>query len=385
MVILTLSKRAEAQLLRCRSSEQPGAQRSTSPFLVIHTEPAKRPPETPINVDMPSKPQNTVHAAHPPRHPPRPPRPRTARVPLNTWTAFEAAHRAAENKLAQYLERGRKGSVGLDRDTLTELDRPQVMFLPANNADARLRYARITAEHLDRVGGMLSPDQAAFFVTFINRDHAVREDEAASFDIRRLHSWTRQILGRCSYVGMAEGAFYGNVDVVGAGYKRAVSWHTHAIVWGISELELAGIISAANARNRSLIDGIAPAHYRPLNRAEVGGQALYMSKGQISEYRVWPRKRSIIDPRDGVISIVGTGRFSQAKRNLRPGDMARMCRVFAGRCLDQLAFGGGAGKEILKAIRHEAGADLRRHEGREAALRASRGHRRPPGGGPRPR
>lgn len=252
------------------------------------------------------------------------------------------------------------------------------MYLPANNTAARMRYARITAEHLNGAIGALAPDQPVFFVTLINREHTVREDEAASFSVRRLHAWTHQMLRGCSYVGMVEGAYYSNLDVTGAGYQRAVSWHVHMIVWGISEAELAAIIQAANRRYRCMINGITPAHYRPLMRSEVFGQALYMNKGQISEYRLLQRKRTVTDEETGEITKEGTGRFRQKKRDLRPGAMARMCTVFAGRRLDKLAFAGGPGKDILSAINHEAGTDRRRVEDREAALRAMRHHPRHP-------
>ena len=42
-------------------------------------------------------------------------------------------------------------------------------------------------------------------------------------------------LGKCSFVGMVEAALYTNVGVVKAGWKRAVSWHVHLIVWDITE------------------------------------------------------------------------------------------------------------------------------------------------------
>lgn len=348
--------------------------------LVIHTAPVEPTNKPRSKAPKPSKAPNKVHAAHSPNLTPLPPRQPPTRKPLNTWTTFEAAHRAAADQLAAYLDRGRKGSVCLDGDTLTELDRDQAMYLPANNATARMRYARITAEHLDGAIGALAPDQPVFFVTLINRDHTVREDEAASFSVRRLHAWAHRILRGCAFVGMVEAAYYSNLDVTGAGYQRAVSWHIHVIVWGISEAGLAAIIQAANRRYRCMIDGIAPAHYRPLMRSKVFGQALYMNKGQISEYRLWPRKRSVADEGTGEITKVGTGRFSQAKRDLRPGAMARMCLVFAGRRLDKLAFAGGAGKGILSAIRYEADADRRRVEDREAALRAVRHQPRHPVG-----
>lgn len=295
-----------------------------------------------------------------------------ARLPVTTYQAFDAAHRKADTRLRNYIEQDRKGSVRLSADALTELDRSQAMYLPANNLNARLKFAQIMARHGDATVAGLPSDQPVFFFTLIVRAYTVREDRAAGFNIKRLKGLYHEILRGGSYVGMVEAALYTNLNAAGASFKRAVSWHVHVIVWGISEAELAAICRVANARYRTIIDGIDAAHYRRLAREEVAGQALYMCKGQLSEYRVWPRKREKHDRETGEVTIEGTGRFSQAKREIRTGDIARMYNIFAGRYLDQLAFAGGAGVPVLHAIRREAKADLRAWERRETAKKASR-------------
>ncbi|MCC0809036.1 hypothetical protein FPV16_23020 [Methylobacterium sp. W2] len=270
---------------------------------------------------------------------------------------------------------GRSGSVVLDRETATELDPANARFQPANNLKARLQFARIMAEHLDRAVRALPVDEPVFFVTLIARRFTVREDWAAAFKVHPLHSWTHQILRGCSYVGMAEGAYYSNLDVTGGGYRHAVSWHTHAIVWGITEEQLREICNAANRRYQTIVPGIDAAHYRAIERSEVAGQALYMSKGQLSDYRLIPLKRTDVDAETGEVTTPTTGRFRQAKHDLRPGTAARLCKVFAGRTLGGLAFAGGGGRAVIKAIRHDAGADLRRWESRQASRAA--GSRQP--------
>ncbi|GJD41929.1 hypothetical protein [Methylobacterium bullatum] len=270
---------------------------------------------------------------------------------------------------------GRSRSVVLDRETATELDPASARFQLANNLQARLRFAGIMAQHLDRAVGALPPDEPVFFVTLIARRFTVREGQAAAFKVHPLHSWTHQILRGCNYVGMVEGAYYSNLDVTGAGYQRAVSWHTHAIVWGITEEQLREICNAANRRYQTIVPGIDAAHFRTIERSEVEGQALYMSKGQLSDYRLIPRKREAVDAETGEVTTPTTGRFRQAKQDLRPGTAARLCQVFAGRTIGELAFAGGGGRTVLKAIRHEAGADLRRWESQQASQAA--GSRQP--------
>jgi hypothetical protein len=110
----------------------------------------------------------------------------------------------------------------------------------------------------------------------------------------------------------------------------------------------------------------------PVSGAEALGKTLYMLKAPQSEHRVYPMKAEEIDEETGEFLRRPTGRFKQKKRPLRSGDMAKMCKVLAEKCLDQLAFAGGAGKPVLKAIRADALAPLRREEAREAAQRAAR-------------
>lgn len=294
------------------------------------------------------------------------------RLPVITEVAFNAQHTAGDKQIRRYHATGRKGSIRLTRDVVTELDPSHAKYLAANNLDARLNFARITAEHLAAAVETLADDQPVFFVTLIRHDHTIREDQAAGFNIKRSHAWAYRVLRECAYVGMCEGSLYTNLNAAGASFKRAVSWHIHAVVWGIAEADLAKICDAANARYRTIIDGIQSAHHRRLSVNEVAGRALYMCKGQLSEYRVWPRKRTSINSETGEITIEGTGRFRQGKRPLRPGDMARMYNLFAGRLLDKLAFSGGAGKPVLKAIRHEALADFRSSERRKATQLSTR-------------
>lgn len=318
-----------------------------------------------------STPSNSLPAPHLPRSRFSTPH-STRRLPVTTEAVFNRQHRQADDQLRHYHERGRKGSVHLNRDALTELDRSQAMYLYANNLDARLNFARITSGHLAERAKGLGADQPVFFVTLIRHDHTIREDHAAGFKIKRLHSWVHEVLRGCAYVGMVECSLFTNLNAAGASFKRGVSWHVHAVVWGVTEAELSRRIDAVNTRYRSIVEGIKAAHYRRIGHTEVAGKSRYMCKGQLSEYRAWPRKDTIIDNETGEITIEGTGRFRQGKRPLRPCDMVRMCNIFAGMTLDKLAFAGGAGKTVLKDIRQEALSDFYAHEHRRKAHQALR-------------
>ena len=126
------------------------------------------------------------------------------------------------------------------------------------------------------------------------------------------------------------------------------------LVWGPTEAELAARIDDINRRFITAIPGHTAAHYRPLQLEEVFGQGLYMSKGQINEYRVWPRTEDLVHHETGEVIKVNTGDYEVKKRPLRPGDAIHLCRAFAFRTIDSLAFANGDGRAVLDAVNRTA-------------------------------
>ena len=85
-----------------------------------------------------------------------------------------------------------------------------------------------------------------------------------------------------------------------------------------------------------------------------------MTKAPFTDYRVWQRRRERVDLQTGEVTREATGRFKQRKREMRPGDMVRVCRVFAGRTIDRLTFAAGDGAALLRRLHREALAPYRR-------------------------
>src|SRR3954466_1674520 len=167
------------------------------------------------------------------------------------------------------------------------------------------------------------------WVTLIPNQFVVPEDAAASFDPKRLQAWARQELRGLSFISMVEPALYTNVGDIMAGVRRVVSWHVHAIAWGVIEARLAAIKDGINNRYEALLPGVDVAKFELVANDDVVGKALYMLKAPQSEYRVYPKRTEKIDRETGEITTPTTGRFKQRKRPLRPGDMVRMCKVLA--------------------------------------------------------
>lgn len=250
--------------------------------------------------------------------------------PLTSWPAFKQVLRENGTRLARYLHMDRRNGVRLTRAELLELDPAAAPFLDAANAPARIAYTRIMRRLLLARLTELPPTEAIAFVTLVERRYTLGLARAGRINLRSLKAWVRAELPGCSFVGVVEPAFYGNVGVSEQGGARAVSWHAPLILWGASPARLAALIDSVSRRKLTLVPGVTAGYSRLLRRDEIERQILYMMKGAINEYRVWQDK-DVFDPRTGEVLHVGTGRFQQAKQELRSGDLARMARVFSGR------------------------------------------------------
>ena len=313
---------------------------------------------------MPPAPATPLSAISRPRTQetaPTTPQPHVHRVelaPLTTCETFVSAHRAAHSQRENYLHPGYRRRPSLDRATRADLQPRNAFLLPANNMFARISYAQLMGEHLERHALALPPEQPMFFVTLINRVHTVPRRAAHRFKVRSLIGWSHEILRGASYVGMVEGAYFSNLRTLGGPGRRFVSWHTHLVLWERTEAEVAALCKTINARHITAIPGRVAAHYRPLQLEEVFGQGLYMSKGQINEYRVWPKSQKLRHPATGEVFRRPSGGWEVKKRPLRPADAIHLCQAFAGRHIDDLAFAAGEGREVLRSLNRAALAEF---------------------------
>lgn len=279
---------------------------------------------------------------------------RPRRKPLTTMPLFIAAHDRHETRIPDYHHIPRRRSVLLSSLELEDLEPLGATLLRSNNVAARISFARTASEHMARFVEELDDTVPLAFVTLASKRFAFAERDAAAFDVKPLMRWTREVLAGLNFVGMVEAALYTNVGAILGGPDRVVSFHTHAVVWGATAADLDALIMAVNADESALVPGISPGHWRPLRRAEVSGQVIYMSKNSLSDHRIYAKRSEVIDEETGEITAPTTGAFRQKKDPLRPADAVRMFRVMRDRHIDQLAFAGGDGAAVLTAIRHEA-------------------------------
>ncbi|WP_267422926.1 hypothetical protein, partial [Methylobacterium sp. GC_Met_2] len=291
--------------------------------------------------------------------------------PCNTWPRFLAYHSDDPRSIARSEER-RLAAVQLTRAARDEIDPEAAFRLSACNYAARIAYAQIATDHVTRFTASLPRSTPVFWVTLIRDSYTLPYDEAADLDLFKLQQWVRAELRGASFVGMVEAALYTNADAVRADWKRAISWHPHLLVWGISEQRMTEIRDSLNRRCRALIPGVAAAHFRPLQLEQVEGQVLYMLKSPLNEYRIITKRRWVTDQETGEPVREFTGKFKSRKFQLGPGDLVRMANLLAGKRLDRLAFAAGDGRAVLSAINCAARATERTFAAQEREREARR-------------
>lgn len=361
------NSKCAAKVRLVESKAKIGKSRSVS--LVIQPDPAVRTQTLPIVPPAPPSPpirRSTGKTA------PTTPHPQVNRVclsPMTTLDTFIAAHIDAHWGRRDYLHPGYKSRPSLNRATQATFDQRQALFLHANNMWSRTRYAGVFGEHLERFAAQLAAGERIFLVTLVNRDHTVPRKTAAAFDVARVKGWVHQVLRGTSYVGMVEAAYFSNLRLLDPFEHRHVSWHTHILLWGITEAELVARCNEINGRYVTAVEGVPAAHYRVLQLEEVFGRSIYICKAPLAEYRLWARKKECFDRDTGEIFECFSGRFRVRSRPIRPGDWVHMSSVFIDKHLTQLAFAAGEGRQILRGINAEALAAFNRWEAQQGYMK----------------
>jgi hypothetical protein len=182
-------------------------------------------------------------------------------------------------------------------------------------------------------------------------------DEPQKIPIRKFRKRLRPRVEGLNYVGMIEPAFYVNL-CQGARYKgrRAVSWHAHLIVWGVSTSELKRLVAEWNSEGvyQSIADGIPAAHREEINPRTFSTAVCYTLKSPANGYRL--RKREVITEHGEIVS-----KFTQWKQRLRPGERVRLFHLTKHLYLDQMSLAGGRGVSLLRGIKKLALRRYRRY------------------------
>lgn len=302
----------------------------------------------------------------------RPPRPQLANI--IDLTTFAEVHQKANENLIRYIDYPRANAHVPSTGVRQTLDLAEAMELRANNAPARIRFARVAFQHIAADRGIrcgplhyVTITPAAFAArigdesgrTPNQRARLRRTGPAACFSIRRIQALARQVLGTIPFIGMVEAAMYKGWGPQGPFYGDWISWHCHFITWGATHKRLTTVLASLRIRHSSMLRWNSVAHIVPFIHSQLEQKVAYTMKAPQKSTRVVLYKNSWMNPLTGEIRPAG---LKQKKDWLRPGERVRMLDVLADHTLDKLLFGNGVGSALANAIRNEALRPLRHQE-----------------------
>lgn len=263
---------------------------------------------------------------------------------LPTLATFIDEHEGLERLLREYAltKRGRRS---VDNFIVEGWERGGAQELRASNSRARIEFLRAALKTFAD-SDAVSAASEFFFLTLAPMEFSVPLEEAAGFDHETIKSWARGLLEGFHYVGIVEAAYYSNYSSIPGVRGATVSWHVHAVLWGCDEKSVKAVVDTVNRDYVALIPGGKPADKRSLGAESVASKIVYMLKGQVKEYRVYPVKREEMNKETGEFTTPLTGKWKQRKRPLRKGDAVKMLKVVGERTIPMLCFSGGDGATI---------------------------------------
>lgn len=286
-----------------------------------------------------------------------------------TNSDFVKTHRDLNDKLHKFslTKKGRETFTLAMRDHLSQ---SSAMSLKAINFYARIAFSEaFTAGFEDHCA--TNDVKEVFFVTVVQQGQAFPVREATEFDITGCKNSMTDLLNDLDFIGVVEGAYYYTAPFAQR-KEPQVSWHSHALVWGVSRREIAERVRAANERMIAFVPGYKAAHVRRISPATALSYCRYMTKNIVKEYTAYPKKRETIDGATGEIIAQPSGKWRNRKREIRHSGFLRAFPVFENKTLKQVTFAGGKGKPLRKQIFKQTVALLRA----EAAAKDDRIRRR---------
>ena len=167
------------------------------------------------------------------------------REPILSVSEYERQHEVAAQKLLSYAA-SRFGADKLTAMDLRPLKRSNAGNLPAINMYARVAFAKATALRLQELQRRRNLKEV-HFVDLVSNEYIGPVRSASKVDITALKRWTSQQLPGMNYFGGVDAAYYVNGSYVGVSNGPALGWHSHVVVWNISERELEKLARRTNS------------------------------------------------------------------------------------------------------------------------------------------
>ena len=255
--------------------------------------------------------------------------------------------RLAESKLRSAFQeaRNRHSVSRADMGLLHSSHRNELL---AVNRHSRVRWGRAVCDELS--GFFCDPDgvehnQPIFLVTLVDKS-CTTSVSADDIDVDATKTRHRSGLRKLSHLGMIEPAYYVNLQKGIYLERRCMSWHLHALVWGISKRELLRALEVSG-RYVSIVPGLMAVDVREVQQGHLPMVAGYILKSPWSAYRV---TKYDADKNGNVLRRAnGAARpfYLQGKSKLRPGERVTLFHTLKPFYLDKLAVAGGEGTPLL--------------------------------------
>jgi hypothetical protein len=201
-------------------------------------------------------------------------------------------------------------------------------------------------------------DPEVLFVTLCD-DKCVRSsnDRLSEETLQWIKNRLRYGLRGLSYFAIIEPAYYVNFQS-GFHYgrsKRCMSWHLHALVWGISKEDMCKRLTSCRRKGWyiALGKGLKPTHVKPVEQGRLARAVGYLLKSPVSAYRVSmvdcvDRQRRVRVDKNGVV----LRKFKQGRSPLRHGERLILYRTMRHLYLDDLTLAGGEGVALFRKIKY---------------------------------
>lgn len=287
-------------------------------------------------------------------------------------TCVKAYEQDALNRLFEAFETSRKRHL-VDRDDEDLILSDDGADLSAVCHSARLCWAHFLCEALaiqfdyDVVNRTI--DQPVFLFTLVDV-RCARASNELEVDLKPIVRRLRRGLRHCNYVGVIEPGLYPYIATVGANLQRSqcISWHLHALVWGISEKKIQQLADKLNRTKRyiPISPGQTGVDARPVRDGEFPETLAYLLKRPTRAYRLAKGE----NPKSP-----GAIKYHQYTGNMRPGEHLTSYLQMRHLSLPDLWIASGDGKEILKATGKGCLAIVRRYERAYSRKRSRFGRR----------
>lgn len=266
---------------------------------------------------------------------------------ISSWEEFEQLHAPEYARMAFYWTRWQK-SHKPKRVGHEELHPDNAKLMYAVNMQSRMDFVRIAHRHISEFFERRG-DTHGHWITIAPGQFTMSMDEAADFDVRRLHHWVYQALRGMHYIGMVEPGYY-EIRVSPIEVVHFVSWHVHLLA--CINPDASAILSRAESNCGPTLGG-PPVHCEDYKRNTLLKRVYYMMKTPWKRMRKRRRPLMLTSPTTGEVR-----ELHFRKDPLRSNQISKLYDVMGRRVLDKMLFGGGDGVAVARAIRDEALAPL---------------------------